>query len=930
MNAGKKWLLFLCFLCITSLSGAITGFSQQYTYRDQEEIAYQAQLTVSMYQDLLNVISYADLATESEIKKLITNSYTNSRSQLFYSAEAIIEDNIKPSNLETQHEQDKTIQEYLNYFDLAYEKSDQSTIDFYDFEVSNLRQGRYLYIKVKYTSSFKGKHKEDPTPYQPVDRVAELRVEKRDQEWKTLIASIVYYRPENPVSAQEGNVELKGGEQEQGTFSRLTARTNNGEGQSQPAEKRSDKFSEQKKEQDSIFNHHLAMGKRAMQADELENAFFAFSEAEKIYPFHQDLQISLRELARAQNLKISTVENSFAYIKEQADKAYAARDYIQAKHLYSEAFRMRPEQENLKVLIRKLETIIQKVAILESKYAVGDYQAAVKEYSKAIKADRNNADYYYGRGKAYDKLNAVKEALQDYSKAIALDGNFIEALAARAQSYAKSNQYPQAIADYTLILSNPAYAADYYPKRARIKKQMGDVNGALKDYNAAIELNPEEAENYFQKGKLLLSLKNNRRAIEAFSQAIEKNPQHVNAIYERGLAQTALGNLQPASADFEVARKLGLEKEQQAEINKLTFAYYAKAEGALAENKYTSALESLKNALLLSPAFGQAWLRTGDVYFIQKEYEKAISNYGKAITHNPVSFAYFKRGLAFQEMENYQAASQDFKSYLPIGKEVLARAEKPNRANKPAGSLEANLIEDRAEACYALGYAQLMSNQFVEALENFDMAIHVRKFFPKAYFARGAAFYALEDYKRAVKNMEESVRMGHSEPLVFYSLGKAYIASGQLQDAVYSFSHAIELDPKYEAAYKERALSYKALKQYALALKDIKTAQSLNEALNKDVSHLAQKGLLELYLNEVQEAKQSFDQALRLDGTHGWALYGKAGALAKEQKIDESLRMYRKAFQTQQIEWAAIKNDPLIDPVSKQKAFREMVKTYLN
>ena len=36
------------------LSFSILGFSQQYTIRDQEEIAYQAQLTLSMYKDLLN------------------------------------------------------------------------------------------------------------------------------------------------------------------------------------------------------------------------------------------------------------------------------------------------------------------------------------------------------------------------------------------------------------------------------------------------------------------------------------------------------------------------------------------------------------------------------------------------------------------------------------------------------------------------------------------------------------------------------------------------------------------------------------------------------------------------------------------------------------------------------------------------------------
>jgi tetratricopeptide (TPR) repeat protein len=925
MKVLKKFFLLLSL----SLSLSAVGFSQQYTLRDQEEIAYQAQLTLNMYNDLLNVISYEGLASESEIKELIRNSYSHSKRQLFYSATAIIEDNIKPSNLVSQHKQDKTIKDYLHYFDLAYVKNEGPSIEFYDYQPSHLKFSNYLYIKVKYTCLFKGKHKEDPGTYKAVDRVAELRVERRDNQWKTFISSIVFYNPEKPITSSEHDIALKNVDTEKNTLSHLSEQVNKGSAKAARDINQSGEFSEKKKAQDSLFNHHMEVGERALAADKLEEAFAAFSEAEKINPFHQDLWQKLLELTKAQNDKISSVDNRYATIKLNADKAYTARNYLKARNLYSEALRLRPGEDNLKVIIEKLERTIREMALLESKYAVGDYKAAIKDYHKAIKKDRNNPDFYHGRGKCYEKLNAIKEAFKDYTKAIELDGNFIEALKSRARLYTETRQYHKAVADYTLILANRDYAAAFYPERARVKKKMGDLNGAIADYQEAIRLNPQVADHHFEKGMILVSQQKKEEAVRSFSEAIEQDPEHVPAVVQRGLAYAASGNLQAASADFERARALGLDEAQQAEINKLTLMYYAKGEGAMEEKNYHRALEGFKEALLISPAFGRAWLRAGDTYYMLEDYDNALLNYEKAAAYDRISFGYFKRGLAYQQKGDEQSAGDDFKRYIPIGKEILARAENPPGNEKPGTSLQKNFVEERAEACYALGYAQLMTHQYVEALENLDMAIHIRKFFPRAYFARGAALYALEDYKRAVKNMEESIKMGLSDPLVFYSLGKAYVANDQLKDAVYSYSHAIKIDPEYEAAYQDRAFCYKSLREYGLALDDLNEALSLNKTLKGDVAIMTNKGLLELYQNRLREANQSFDQALRLDENDGWALYGKACALAKEQKLEESLEWYRKAFQTRQIDWSSIKNDPLIDPVSKQKSFKKLVKTYL-
>ncbi len=921
----NKYILLLSIF----FAGAIESFSQQYTLRDQQEIAYQAQLTLNMFKDLLNVISYEGLVTEQEVRKLIRDSYTPSRSQIFFSEAAIIEDDVKPSNLSSKHKQDKAINDYLTYFDLTYKKEERATVDFYNFESSDLKQSDHLYIKVKYTSRFKGAHKEDPAPYKAVDRLAELRVERGTKGWKTFITSIIYYKPEKPLSSGEDNVLLAGAGAEGDVLLLLAGE--GGEGNETPSgdNRHSGGFSEKKKQQDAVFNNYLEAGKAALAADRLDEAFTAFSEAEKIYPFHQELWQNLKELTKAQNLKFSSPEQRFAYAKSKAEKAYAARDYLQAKKFYAEAMQLKQGENSLEPLLKELEEKIQSLAIPESKFSVGQYEAAIKDYNQAIRKDKNNPDYYYGRGKCYEELNKLKEAFKDYSKAIELDRNFIEALRSRASLYAETNQYHKAVADYTRILSSPANTGTIYPERAVVKRKMGDLNGAIEDYNAALRMQPGMAEYHYEKGIIFAEQNKKGEAISAFGEAINTDPAHARSFYRRGLLYAAEDELRAASADFRRARESGLEEVLVTEINKLAFKYFALAEGAMANKKYSMAVGNYNNALLVSPSFGRAWLRKGDAHIVLEEFDRAIASYSKAGEYNELSFALFKKGQALEKKGDEEAAVKEFRRYIPTGKELVARAKEGKSIEKNPVTLEGYFEEEMPDACYALGYAQLMSNRFVEALDNLDMAIHSRRFFPEAYFARGAALYALEDYRRAVKDMEESIRMGLSDPVVFYSLGRAYEANEQFEDAVLSFTHTIKTDPEYSAAYKERGICYNKLGRYGLALEDIKKAMALDNGMEKDVILMANKGLSELSLGKLREANKSLDEALRLNGDEGWALYGKACALIQEQKTDEALKLYEKAFRTGSISWAAIKNDPLISAVSKQRDFKQLVKTWL-
>lgn len=918
MNINHRILLLLTGLLFW-LSAPLSA--QQFSLRDQKEITYQAGLTLNMYKALLNVISYKGLATPSEIQQMIGESYSESRNRIFYSENAIIEDDVDPSNQFSRDKQDKKASQYLRYFDLAYEKEEEASVEFFDFEPSRLKYSAYPYIRIKFTSHFNGKHKENSAEYQPVERIAELRAVKKNNSWKTYITSIVYAASATPVSDPEGNVKLEAGSGDENTLDYLTEEISPGAG---PLQATAGKGTA---EQDSVFNHYLQLGNAALAAEESDKAFAAFTAAGKVYPNHPVLRIKFLELAETQQRMLSSPEESFASAKLKAEKALAARDYLRARNFYSEAIRLNPEAEDLKVEMEKLERVIRNLAVMESKFSAGNYKEAIRDYNKAIRKNSENPDYYYGRARSYEQLGEIKEAIKDYSKAIELDRNFMKALIRRAQLYRETAQLSAAVADYSVILTHPDYAADFYAERAEVKRLMGDLSGALEDYNEAIRFQPEKAEGYYGKGVVLKQQNKFGEAVESFTLAIQQDPEHVNSFYQRGMAYSTLEEPEKASEDFQKAQALGITEEQMGEIEKLSFSYYQRGEEALLQKDFQEAVEEFTAALLIRPRFGMALLRKGDAYSGLQEWDNALQSYQQALQYDQYSLALFKSGFTWQQKENRDSAMVYFRSYLPVGEVVVSQSEEAD--DSPGFTASGSYIEDPAEAHYALGYALLMVGRFEEAIESLDESIEARRAYSEAWFARGSARFALGEYSDAVKDMEESIRLGLSHPQAFYALGKAYMAGEKFKEAVFSYSHALKLNPDYSEVYLARASTYGHFSQYDLALQDIKTALSLNAEWKKNADILSRKALLELRVGQIQEAEETLGQAMELNNSHPWALYGKAALQYKEGRLQESLETFEKAFQTDQIEWDDIEDDPVIEGVRKEKAFKKLVRTYL-
>lgn len=844
---------------------------QQPTLRDEAEIQYLAQLTLMEYEGILNLISNAGIPPEVR-KEAAESAYQDPNTKIFYAADVLLLGDIAPSNADSARAPVRTVEDYFREFDENYVKSEMETVDFYNFQISNLKQEDYLYINVKYTLHFKGRHKTDPAPYKASARLAELRVAKNSGRWTTYISSIAAYDPANPIDSPKGNIALDTSVTDDGTFA--------------------DKLKE-------LVQAQVAQDWSDNDAA-IEQAWIAFDN------------------------------KRFKEIRNRGEQAEKSRDYAKANQYYRQALKLKPREAELEDRLANLNQRLETYRKLEDKFQAGAYVEAIKAYSEAIATDPQNADFYLGRGKSYEQLNELQTAIRDFSTAIKLDNSFVAALQNRAKLYERTAQPQQALEDYDQIIRHQPNTAIYYAERARLKKELNDLAGALEDYEAAIKLAPEVAVMHYEKGLIYQEQKQTEQAIAAFTAAIAQDKRMADAYYARGMAFADNGNISSAAVDFESARKAGLKNEQLAVIDEIAANYAAQGAQALAKEDYKQALENFIRLVLLSPADESAWVKKGDAHYQLQDYENALQSYTQAIDLENPSLAYYKRGMLYRQLKDYEAAKKDMASFVPIGWQLISKAESKASTANTNESLE-QIAEEVAHGWYRLGTAQLIAEQYADAASSMDKALDINKAYSAALAARGAAQLGLKNYKKAIRDIEKSIKWGVEDtPWIYLSLGDAYEALGQTDYAISIYTYLLEsVDKNFELAYLHRAESYKKLKQYQQALRDIEMALSLNKALSRDVGLITSKGLMELYVSKFQEADNSFDQALSLEDNDAWALYGKASVLASQNKMEESLELYRKAFQTGEIQWSAIKDDPIIKHVSKQKAFKELVDSSL-
>lgn len=201
-------------------------------------------------------------------------------------------------------------------------------------------------------------------------------------------------------------------------------------------------------------------------------------------------------------------------------------------------------------------------------------------------------------------------------------------------------------------------------------------------------------------------------------------------------------------------------------------------------------------------------LQRGNMAFSYGKYEEAIQYYDEAIKSDnlsPVSLesAYFNRGRAKHEMNDFDCAITDYNKALEINPKIVG-----------------------------------------------------------AYINRGYAKYQKKDFDGAIADDTKAIELSPSDELAYLDRGKSKRAKGDFDGAIADYNKAIKIKPKYSTAYNNRGTA--KLYKYDLdgAIADYSKAIEFDQN-SSNAYH--QRGLAKYFKGDFEDAASDFEYSLKIN-----------------------------------------------------------------
>ncbi|MBC7362416.1 MAG: tetratricopeptide repeat protein [Candidatus Aminicenantes bacterium] len=261
-----------------------------------------------------------------------------------------------------------------------------------------------------------------------------------------------------------------------------------------------------------------------------------------------------------------------------------------------------------------------------------------------------------------------------------------------------------------------------------------------------------------------------------------------------------------------------------------------------------------------------------------KDYDRAIEIFQAAVAKEGdsgklASFCSFFLGKAYYEKGQMEEAVKYLKRAVDVYREGMT------------------VFHLSSAWHFWLGRAYYNTGQYGKAIASFQEAI------PLAYEKPERVF---DDYYRMFnRNVADGIKnaiLPQMPPLAscYFWLGNSYYMNGQYQEAVGTFSKAIELNPKAEIFYTQLGNSYLGLGEYEKAMQAVKRSLEIEQN-----NPFAYKILAKIYrtMKENEAAIEALKKAIALDPKDMDGYITIANIYGESGNYDEAINTLRKALE---------------------------------
>ncbi|WP_316738372.1 tetratricopeptide repeat protein [Pedobacter aquatilis] len=257
--------------------------------------------------------------------------------------------------------------------------------------------------------------------------------------------------------------------------------------------------------------------------------------------------------------------------------------------------------------------------------------------------------------------------------------------------------------------------------------------------------------------------------------------------------------------------------------------YNFKAAALMSQGQFSLVSQYLDLAQAINPSDTYGYALKADLMCNTGDYEKAIEQYDFVLSIDPnYAGAYEGKGKALTNLKRYQEAIACYNQALTI------KPQSPTYHRRRG---------------YAHWYLELLD----DAMADFDQAIAFKD--PDigiSYNMRGVIFYQKKAYDKALKEFELAIQYSTFEKEnAHFNKGLALFMKGKYDLAVESYNRSLDINPKYQLAYYERAAALEKLEDYEAAKADYQ--QYINLSGNPEEYRS------QLSLGRIKELQQKID-----------------------------------------------------------------------
>ncbi|CAD8088236.1 unnamed protein product [Paramecium sonneborni] len=460
-----------------------------------------------------------------------------------------------------------------------------------------------------------------------------------------------------------------------------------------------------------------------------------------------------------------------------------------------------------------------------------NYDMALKFYTKALTIDKEYLSAFQAIANLYQKQQKYNELLQFCDQNDNNQSWKINILSLKGSAYFGLMQYDQAQQTFETILNEDQNNIEALYDISKCLKAQGKHSQALQYLEKILQNSPKNKKFLSLKINLLISLQQYQLALQTCDELFELDANDSYSFYLRGLAYMNMKAFGNAIDDFDKALNFELH---HTFIQKV---YNAKIKCHLEFQQFQQVQDSYDFLLALTNSDQdkiKILLEKGYYYLLSNSIENAEINFNKAL-----KYQVFQLETQLKIANNYR----DTKYF----KQALTQYDKIIQTN----SKFANAYVEKA----ILMDLQQNNSQTIHLC---NRAIELQKDQAKPFFIRGKTKMQTQQYDEALKDFEQVVRLEPNNHQALYESGQAQYMMSNFDKACEMFEKALIIAPDIEQYHIKRALALSLqdfdseaiqyLKEAILQCPQFEDCQNLIESLEAKPKHVREYTNVFVYL----------------------------------------------------------------------------------